>query len=58
MFAMFVHEPAERTFLLSMKLARFSLMRVQVLALGIGTRQQDLDSDERYFFYCFYRVPG
>ena len=28
MFAMFVHEPAERMFLFSMKLARFSLMRV------------------------------
>ena len=27
-FAMFVHEPAERMLLLSMKLARFSLMRV------------------------------
>ena len=26
MFAMFVHEPAERMFLLSIKLARFSLM--------------------------------
>ena len=38
MFGIFVHEPAERMFLLSMKLARFSLMRVQVFALGIGTR--------------------
>ena len=47
MFAMFVHELAERMFLLSMKLARFVLMRVQVFALGIGTRLQDLDSDER-----------
>ena len=46
MFAMFVHEPAERMFLLLMKLARFSLMRVQVFALRIGTRQEDLDSDE------------
>ena len=46
MSAMFVHEPAERVFLLSMKLARFSLMRVQAFALGIGTRQQDLDSDK------------
>ena len=45
MFAMFVHEPAERTFLLSIKLAGFSLMRVEALALGIGIRQQDLDSD-------------
>ena len=34
MFAMFVHEPAERMFLLSVKLARFSLMRVQAFALG------------------------
>ena len=47
MFAMFVHEPAEGMFLLSTKSARFSLMRVEVLALGTGTRQQDLDSDER-----------
>ena len=47
MFAMFVHERAERMSLLSMKLARFSLMRVQVFALRTGTRQQDLDSDER-----------
>ena len=47
MFAMVVHEPAERMFLLSMELARFSLMSVRVFALGIGTRQQDLDSDER-----------
>ena len=53
-----MHEPAERMFLLSMKLARFSLMRVQVFTLGIGTRQHDLDSDERYFFSCFYRAPG
>ena len=45
-----VHEPGERMFLLSMKSARFSLislMRVQVFALRIGTRQKDLDSDER-----------
>ena len=34
-----VHEPAERMFSLSMALARFSLMRVQVFALGIGKRQ-------------------
>ena len=27
MFPMFVHEPAEKMFLLSMKLTRFSLMR-------------------------------
>ena len=47
MFAMFVHEPAEKMFLLSMRLARFSLIRVQVFALGIGTRQQDFDTDER-----------
>ena len=47
MLAMFVHEPDEWMFLLSMKLARFSLMRVQAFVLGIGTRQQDLDSDER-----------
>ena len=47
MFAMFVHEPAERMFLLSMKLARLSLMMVQLFSLGIGTRQWDLDSDER-----------
>ena len=39
MFAMFVHEPAERMLLLSMKLATFSLMRVQVFTLGVGTRQ-------------------
>ena len=30
---------SERMFLLSMKLARFSLMKVQVFALGIGTRK-------------------
>ena len=35
MFAVFVHERAETMFLLSMKLARFSFMRVQVFALGI-----------------------
>ena len=40
MFATFVHEPAKRMFLLSMKLARFSLMRVQVFVLEIGTRLQ------------------
>ena len=39
MFAMFVHEPAERMFLLSMKLDRFYLMKVEVFALGTGTRQ-------------------
>ena len=31
---MFVHEPAERMFLLSMKLAGFSLMRVSVLGFS------------------------
>ena len=39
MVAMFLYERAERILFLSMKSARFSLMRVHILALGIGTRQ-------------------